>query len=90
MLRDRTIPLIDLATVLGSQPQGDRTSDVIAVVVSVAGQLGAMEVDRLGERMDVILRPFDGLLAGAPGIAGVTLMGDGQVLLVLDLGELLV
>jgi two-component system, chemotaxis family, sensor kinase CheA len=90
VLRDRTIPLIDLATVLGSQPQGDRTSDVIAVVVSVAGQLGAMEVDRLGERMDVILRPFDGLLAGAPGIAGVTLMGDGQVLLVLDLGELLV
>jgi two-component system chemotaxis sensor kinase CheA len=49
-----------------------------------------MAVDRLGERMDVILRPFDGLLAGAPGIAGVTLMGDGQVLLVLDLGELLV
>ena len=89
VLRDRTIPLIDLAEVLGSPHQRDRRSDVIAVVASVAGQLGAVEVDRLGERMDVILRPIDGLLAGAPGIAGATLMGDGQVLLVLDLGELL-
>ena len=38
--------------------------------------------------MDVMLKPFDGLLAGMRGIAGSTLLGDGSVLLVLDLGEL--
>ena len=48
-----------------------------------------MEVDRLGERMDVMLRPPDGLLAGVSGVAGTSLLGDGGVLIVLDLQELL-
>ncbi len=89
VLRDRTIPLIDLAEVLGTPRKRDRNSDVLAVVVSVAGQVGALEVDQLRDRIDVILRPIDGLLSGAPGIAGATLTDDGQVLLVLDLQELL-
>ena len=46
-------------------------------------------VDALGERMEVMLKPLDGLLAGMPGIAGSTLLGDGSVLLVLDLAEVL-
>ena len=89
VLRDRTVPLIDLAEVLGTPRKRPSSSDVLAVVASVAGQIGALEVDRLGERIDVILRPVDGLLAGAPGISGATLTNDGQVLLVLDLQELL-
>ncbi len=89
VLRDRTIPLVDLAEILGTPRKRDRDSDVLAVVVSIAGQVGAVEVDQLGDRLDVILRPIDGLLSGAPGIAGATLTDDGQVLLVLDLQELL-
>lgn len=87
--RDRAIPLIDLAELIGSPRERGGRSDVLAVVASIAGQLGAVEVDQVGQRMDVILRPIDGLLAGLPGIAGATLTGDGQVLLVLDLHELL-
>ena len=51
--------------------------------------MGALEVDRLGERLDIMLKPIDGLLAGMPGIAGTTVLGDGQVLLVLDVPYLL-
>jgi two-component system chemotaxis sensor kinase CheA len=36
-----------------------------------------------------MLRPVDGLLSGLPGIAGTTLLGDGRVLIVLDIPELL-
>ena len=89
VLRDRTIPLVDLAQILGARREAVASSDALAVVASIGGQLGAVEVDRLGERMDVILKPIDGLLAGAAGVAGATLTGDGQVLLVLDLQELL-
>jgi two-component system chemotaxis sensor kinase CheA len=35
-----------------------------------------------------MLKPTEGLLAGMPGIAGTTLLGDGRVLIVLDLEEL--
>jgi two-component system, chemotaxis family, sensor kinase CheA len=34
--------------------------------------------------MDVMLKPMEGLLAGAGGVAGTTLLGDGRVLIVLD------
>ena len=58
------------------------------LIVSVAGQWGGLEVDRLGERLDVMLKPPEGLLAGVPGIDGTTLLGDGRVLIVLDLHEI--
>ncbi|HEY8571685.1 chemotaxis protein CheA [Phenylobacterium sp.] len=89
VLRDRTLPLIDLAQLLGEGEASDLTAEITVVVVSAAGQLGGLRVDRLGERMDVMLKPMEGLLAGAFGMAGTTLMGDGRVLIVLDLQELL-
>ena len=63
--------------------------DATIVITAVAGQHGGLEVDRIGERLEVILKPLDGLLSGMPGITGTTLLGDGRVLLVLDIGELL-
>jgi two-component system chemotaxis sensor kinase CheA len=87
VLRDRTLPVIDLGEALGRKPRSPE-GDVTVLVVAVAGQLGGLEVDRLGERMDVMLKPPGGLLAGIPGIDGTTLLGDGRVLIVLDLGEI--
>jgi len=89
VVRNRTIPLINLARALGRERSEPNAAEAIAVIASITGQLGAIEVDRLGERMDVMLKPIEGLLSGTPGIAGTTLMGDGRVLLVLDLQELL-
>jgi two-component system chemotaxis sensor kinase CheA len=59
------------------------------VVAATGGQQAGLEVERLGTRMDVMLKPVDGLLAGLPGIAGTTLLSDGRVLLVLDLQDIL-
>jgi two-component system, chemotaxis family, sensor kinase CheA len=56
--------------------------------MSAAGQIGAIEVDRLGERLDVMLKPMEGLLGGMRGVAGTTLLGDGRVLVVLDVQEI--
>ena len=88
VLRDRTLPVIDLGKALGWEraPGGPEAT---IVVVSAMGQLGGLEVDRLGDRLDVMLTAPDGLLAGVPGIDGTTLMGDGRVLIVLDIRELL-
>jgi len=86
VLRDRTIPLVRLGDVLTS---GHRSGDSGPIVIArLDGDLGAVQVDRIGERMDVILKPLEGLLSGVPGLAGSTLLGDGSVLLVLDLYEL--
>jgi two-component system chemotaxis sensor kinase CheA len=88
VLRDRTIPLVRLADVLTQRREDQRSESGPIVIARLDGELGAVQVDRIGERMDVILKPLEGLLSGVPGLAGSTLLGDGSVLLVLDLDEL--
>lgn len=90
VLRDRTVPLVPLAEALGVGEAADAGADAHVVVVASGGEIVGLEVERLGERIEVMLKPLDGLLAGAPGVAGATLLGDGGVLIVLDLQELLV
>lgn len=89
VLRDRTLPLIDLAEVLGEARRSAPSGEARVVIARTGDQVGGLEVDRLGERMDIMLRPMEGLLAGVPGVAGTTLLGDGRVLIVLDLQALL-
>jgi len=98
--RERTVPLVRLADVLGLSGSAPCTNaDARIVVVRVSGQngtghdaaeqTGALEVDALGERIDIMLKPMEGLLAGVRGFAGTALLGDGRVLIVLDIAELL-
>ena len=89
VLRERTIPLIRLTQVLGTGANDDADETVPVVIARVDGDFGALQVDRIGERMEIMLEPLDGLLGGLPSIAGSTLLGDGSVLLILDVAELL-
>ncbi len=89
VLRDRTIPLIVLAEALGRETRIPQRPVASIVVTEAAGQVGALEVDRIGAPLDVMLKPLEGLLAGMRGVAGTTLTGDGRVLIVLDVQGLL-
>ena len=89
VLRNRTVPLVDLAASLGLGLSNSATAEATVVVVVANGAWGGIRVDRVLERLDLILKPLDGLLLGTPGVAGTTLLGDGRVLLVLDIGEIL-
>ena len=86
--RGRTLPLVELAGLLGATEDLE-TSGACVVVADVAGQGVGLKVDGLGGRMDVMLKPMEGLLAGMDGISGTTLLGDGRVMIVLDLPGLL-
>ena len=59
------------------------------LVAEIGGKVTALEVDAIRDRLEVVLKPMQGLLANARGYAGTTLLGDGAVLLVLDLKEIL-
>jgi two-component system, chemotaxis family, sensor kinase CheA len=87
--RGRTIPIFDLARLLSLQSTRAEEEHAVVVVVSLAGQVGGIRVDRLFERTEVMLKPLEGLLATLPGVTGTSILGDGRVLLVLDLGEVL-
>jgi two-component system, chemotaxis family, sensor kinase CheA len=90
VFRDRVVPIVALAELmkLPEQPR-DAAATRLLVVMEAAGRIAALEIDAIRDRLDVVLKPMQGLLAGARGYAGTTLLGNGEVLLVLDIKELL-
>jgi two-component system chemotaxis sensor kinase CheA len=89
VLRDRTLPLLRLAELLGLPPAPRPPGGVKVLVVASGAQRVGIEVDGFAGRSDVLLRPMAGLLAGTLGVLGTVLRGDGRLLLVLDLPELI-
>jgi two-component system, chemotaxis family, sensor kinase CheA len=90
VFRDRVVPIVALAELMKLPERAkDVTAARLLVVMEAAGKIAALEIDAIGDRLDVVLKPMQGLLAGARGYAGTTLLGNGQVLLVLDIKELL-
>jgi two-component system chemotaxis sensor kinase CheA len=90
VFRDRVVPIVGLAELM-KLPERARepTAARLLVVMEAAGRIAALEIDAIRDRLDVVLKPMQGLLAGARGYSGTTLLGDGKVLLVLDIRELL-
>lgn len=86
VLRGQTVPVLSLARLLEGREV--RTSVARLLVTRASGETVALRVDGFGDRMEAAVRAPSGLLAGVRGIGGTTLLGDGGVLLVLDLGEL--
>ncbi|MCJ2126814.1 chemotaxis protein CheA [Methylobacterium sp. J-077] len=89
VLRETIIPLLRLSRLLHlpESPRGE--ADAAVLVCHVNGRRAGLIIDNFREGMDVILKPLEGVLTGIGGYAGTTLLGDGRVLLVLDLRELL-
>ena len=90
VLRDRIVPIVSLAEFM-KLPERAREAAAarLFLVMETAGRIAAIEIDAIRDRLDVVLKPMQGLLASARGYAGTTLLGNGQVLLVLDVKEIL-
>jgi two-component system chemotaxis sensor kinase CheA len=86
VLRDRTVPLFNLGALLGTPSHPSPIARLL--VTEAAGEAVAIRVDGFDARIDALVREGKGLLGVVPGVAGSTLLGDGAVLLVLDLPEL--
>jgi len=86
VLRDRTVPVLSLAGLLGMADDGGFPAKLL--VTRAGGEPVALRVDGFHERLDAMVRPPSGLLAGLPMVRGTTVTGDGAVLLVLNISEL--
>jgi two-component system chemotaxis sensor kinase CheA len=90
VLRDRVVPICSLAELMKLPGKLTAARDAkLLIVAEASGKIAALEVDAVRDRLDIVLKPMRGLLAGAKGYSGTTLLGDGRVLLVLDLKEIL-
>jgi two-component system chemotaxis sensor kinase CheA len=89
VLRDAIVPIVRLSRALCLPHREEVREEEAVMVVRVAGQPVGIVVDGFRERLEVIVKPLEGVLEGMRGFSGTALLGDGNVLLILDLQEVL-
>ncbi|MET0389276.1 MAG: chemotaxis protein CheA [Polyangiales bacterium] len=82
-LNSETLPLLDLASVLG-RGSSDPTPQALAVVVQSGGYRYALRVDALLGQTQAVVKSLETHYRRVPGIMGATILGDGRVALILD------
>jgi chemotaxis protein histidine kinase CheA len=86
-VRDRLVPLLHLAELFGAKAAGGDSA--YAVIVGRGEKRLGLTVDRLRGQQDVVIKALDPVVAEAVvGIAGATILGDGRVVLILDVASL--
>ncbi|MCM2257065.1 MAG: chemotaxis protein CheA [Vicinamibacteria bacterium] len=88
-IRERVVPLLRL-TRLFDLPEGERTArHEYAVVLGRGDKRVGLVVDRLRGQQEVVIKALDAAVTTqAFGIAGATIMGDGRVVLIVDVAAL--
>jgi two-component system chemotaxis sensor kinase CheA len=88
VIREKLIPLCDLREALGFEAAEEREEHSILVVSTPQGEFGLI-IDKFHEGIDVIQKPLEGVLAGYAHFSGTALLGDGRVLLIINVQEVL-
>jgi len=89
ILRDKLIPLCRLRQLLKLEPHSEPLEEEAILIIAVNGEEVGLVIDAFHEGIDVIQKPLEGVMSHYPTYAGATLLGDGRVLLILDIQELI-
>jgi len=87
-LRGKILPIIELDRLLGISENGNKEKYPV-VVVDKENQPIGLGVDGLIGQQEIVIKTFDNILKGVKGFAGATILGDGRVVLILDIASLL-
>ncbi len=90
-LRNQVLPLLRLRDEFKVPVNGepDARKNRYVVVVQLGSRLLGLVVDRLPYQEEVVIKSMGPFLSGIRGMAGATITGDGKVVLILDVGEIL-
>jgi len=89
-IRDSVISLIDVNDlVFHSNGQNKEDNWQYIVVVGVAEKRFGLKVDGLIGQKEVVIKSLGSYLGAIEGIAGSTIMGDGTIVMILDINELI-
>ncbi|WP_019583360.1 chemotaxis protein CheA [Thioalkalivibrio sp. ALE16] len=83
-LRDEYIPIVDLAALFGRAEPSPLPERALLVVAEADDQRVALRVDDLLGQQQVVIKTLETNFRKVPGTAGATILGDGQVALILD------
>jgi two-component system chemotaxis sensor kinase CheA len=90
VLRGQVIRLKTLNSILGlaAAPLANDNDELAVLVVRIGTETLGLVVDDFHETSNIVLKPLAGVLGQLPAYAGSALMGDGSVLMVLNVKEM--
>lgn len=88
-LRDKLLPLLDLAQLLKLEDAGttfDRIADKVltAVVIQTGARLFGVLVDCVFRTEEIVVKPMSSLVRHVSMFSGNTILGDGSVIMIID------
>jgi len=89
--RENTIPLIDSYDFLNfnKKDESDSSASEIEVVILNTGRKSAaLRVDELLNQQDIVVKSLGDLLSNTKNIAGATIIGDGEIALIIDVRDI--
>jgi two-component system chemotaxis sensor kinase CheA len=87
-IRNDVISLLRLNRLFGIKTEEQVDYNFIVIVGSAEKKMGFMVDSLIGEE-DVVIKPLRDQFTNSPGIAGASILGDGSVSLIIDVGQLL-
>ncbi len=88
VVRDEIIPIIRLREVLGLKEEEDKEMMMVVIVKKGEKQVGFI-VDSLIGQQEIVIKSLGKYLSGIDIIAGATILGNGEVALILDVNSLI-
>jgi len=86
-VRDTILPLARMSDIIGKKQTVQQSLVAYVVVVGWAEKRIGLLVDSLQGQKEVVIKTLGNYLGDVPGIAGSTILGDGSVILVIDVGR---
>ena len=90
MFRGNILPLVRLNEAFGWEAEaGKEPSSSYIVVVRYSGTQVGIIVDELREQQELVVKSLDDFVGGNNSFSGASIMGDGTVVLILDVASLI-
>jgi two-component system chemotaxis sensor kinase CheA len=83
-IRDEILPLISLREVF-ELPKRQYGEEIYVVTVEVGEKRLGLVVDSIYSREEIVIKTLGGILKRTKGISGATILGDGRVVLIVDI-----
>ena len=87
-LRGLVIPLIRLGQLLDCEEKDEQPDNLIVVIVKAGDNYAGIVVDNLIGQMEVVIKSLGKVLENNKFISGATILGDGEVALIIDVNAM--
>ena len=87
-IRGEYIPLLRLHERLNLTPRFEKPTEGIVLVVQHANRNQCLLVDEIVDQRPVVIKSMEENFVQVPGIAGATILGDGNISFILDVPSL--